>query len=361
MEENPNLYPDRVRGDLSEGRDEEYQYLDLARDILANGKDKGDFATGNGLRSVFGRQLRYNLRDGKIPILTTKRVGWQWAAKEMLWFISGECDNIKGLADQGITIWDEWPFKKYNVARDGKDLDPNQLTFGFMKEILPELTQKEFIQKIRDNPRDSPLVKGWGNLGPIYGSQWRHWKAPDGREVDQLDWAQWKTKNYPQRKHVVVSAWNPAFTYEMANKGEEMALPPCHTFFQLYVDVEAGELSCQLYQRSADLFLGVPYNKVQYGILTHALAHVTGFKPGEFIHTFGDVHIYANHLEQVEEQLSRTPHGFPTLRILNPRSSLDEIVFEDFEVSGYNPDKIIRAPVTPVGGYNLADRDRWKN
>lgn len=337
---------------------QEYQYLDLLQDILTNGTIKGDFATGTGLKSVFGRQLRYDLSDGSFPVLTTKRVGWRWPVKEMLWFLGGDCDNVKGLADQGITIWDEWAFKGYENSRKLNDIEPGQKTLSFMDNLLPKISQDELIQKIRSNPKDSPLVKGWGKLGPIYGSQWRHWKTPDGREIDQIEWAEWKTRTYPERKHVLVSAWNPAFTYEMSNPGEEMSLPPCHTLFQIYVS--EGKLSIQLYQRSADVFLGVPFNKLQYSWLTHALAHVTGFKPGDFVHTFGDVHIYANHVEQVKEQLTREPRPFPKLIIKNQRKSLDEFVIDDFDVQGYNPHETIEADVTVVGGYNLADRGAYK-
>jgi thymidylate synthase len=208
------------------------------------------------------------------------------------------------------------------------------------------LSQEEFIQKITE---DSKFAKKWGELGPVYGAQWRRWKASDGREIDQVAWAVEKLRRTPTRKHIVISAWNPEYVYEMALPGKSMAIPPCHTIYHL--DVRDNKLSLQLYQRSADLFLGVPFNIASYSLLAMMFAHVTGFEVGEFVHTFGDVHIYGNHFDQVKEQIKREPRPFPTMK-LNPKvKNIDEFEYEDFTLEGYDPHPPIKGEITVVGGF----------
>ena len=260
------------------------QYLDLLRHIRENGVMKED-RTGTGTQSVFGYQMRFNLSDG-FPLLTTKKVHLKSIIHELLWFISGDT-NIKYLKDNGVTIWDEWA-------------DEN------------------------------------GDLGPVYGHQWRSWPAPDGRSIDQLSQVVDMIKNNPDSRRLLVSAWNPG-------EVDKMALPPCHCLFQFYV--ANGKLSCQLYQRSADVFLGVPFNIASYALLTMMIAQVCGLEPGEFIHTTGDTHIYRNHFEQVALQLSREPRALPTMR-LNPEvKSIFDFKYEDFTLEGYDPWPVIKAPV----------------
>jgi thymidylate synthase len=260
------------------------QYHDLLRHVLENGVKKED-RTGTGTISVFGHQLRCNLSEG-FPLLTTKKLHTRSIFHELLWFLKGDT-NIKYLKDNGVTIWDEWA-------------DAN------------------------------------GNLGPVYGKQWRSWPTPDGKQVDQITQVIDQIRKNPDSRRLLVSAWN-------VGEIPQMALPPCHILFQFYV--ADGKLSCQLYQRSADLFLGVPFNIASYALLTHMVAQVCGLKPGDFVHTFGDVHIYSNHLEQVELQLSREPRPLPTLQ-LNPLvKELLDFTYDDIAVINYDPWPAIKAPV----------------
>ena len=260
------------------------QYLDLLRHIRSGGVMKED-RTGTGTQSVFGYQMRFNLADG-FPLLTTKKVHLKSIIHELLWFISGDT-NIKYLKDNGVTIWDEWA-------------DEN------------------------------------GDLGPVYGHQWRSWPAPDGRSIDQLAQVVEMIRHNPDSRRLLVSAWNPG-------EVDKMALPPCHCLFQFYV--ADGKLSCQLYQRSADVFLGVPFNIASYALLTMMIAQVCGLKPGEFIHTTGDTHIYRNHFEQVALQLSREPRPLPRM-LLNPDvKDIFDFKYEDFTLEGYDPWPAIKAPV----------------
>ena len=309
----------------------EHAYLDLLRDIMQNGHMKKEFNSGIGLKSVFGRQIRFDLSSG-FPLLTTKKVFLRGIIHELLWFLKGD-SNIKYLVDNNVHIWDEWAYKKYNEKLKIKN-----------EKILP---QDEFIQKIAD---DAEFAKKWGELGPVYGVMWRRWPTSDGREIDQLAWAIEKLKKTPTRKHIVVSAWNPEFIYEMAAPGKSVVLPACHTFFQLNVD-DKKRLSLELYMRSADVFLGVPFNIASYSLLTHMIAQVANLEVGEFVLTWGDVHIYENHFEQVKEQLKRKPSPFPTLK-LNPKvKDIDDFKFEDIEVENYKPHPPIKAEVTVVGGF----------
>jgi thymidylate synthase len=260
------------------------QYLDLLNHIMHNGTDKSD-RTGTGTRSVFGYQMRFDLNQG-FPVLTTKKLHLRSIIYELLWFIAGDT-NIRYLNEHGVTIWDEWA-------------DDN------------------------------------GNLGPIYGHQWRSWPTPNGETIDQLAALVESLKNNPDSRRHIVSAWNVA-------EVKKMALPPCHALFQFYV--AEGKLSCQLYQRSADVFLGVPFNIASYSLLTMMLAQVCGYSPGEFIHTFGDAHIYRNHFEQVALQLSREPRPLPRM-IINPdKKDLFSFEYEDFTLEGYDPYPGIKAPI----------------
>lgn len=260
------------------------QYLDLLREIRDNGVTKTD-RTGVGTKSIFGHQMRFNLQDG-FPLLTTKKVFLKGIIYELLWFLKGDT-NIKFLTDHNVHIWDEWA-------------DEN------------------------------------GDLGYVYGKQWRSWEATDGRVIDQISQVVDLIKNHPDSRRILVTAWNPA-------EIDKMALPPCHCLFQFYV--ADGKLSCQLYQRSADTFLGVPFNIASYSLLTMMLAQVCGLEPGEFIHTTGDTHIYLNHLEQVNEQLSREPRPLPKM-IINPDvKSIFDFKYEDFKLEGYDPYPAIKAPV----------------
>ncbi|RYC12140.1 thymidylate synthase [Ciceribacter ferrooxidans] len=260
------------------------QYLDLLSHVLEHGSDRGD-RTGTGTRSVFGYQMRFDLSDG-FPVLTTKKLHLRSIIHELLWFLRGDT-NIAYLHEHGVTIWDEWADES-------------------------------------------------GNLGPVYGAQWRSWPAPDGRRIDQIvNLVEGIRKNPYSRRHIV-SAWNPA-------EVDNMALPPCHCLFQFYV--ADGRLSCQLYQRSADIFLGVPFNIASYALLTMMVAQVAGLEPGDFVHTLGDAHLYANHFEQAKLQLTRTPKPLPRMRIDSEVKDIFSFRFEDFTLEGYEADSTIKAPI----------------
>jgi thymidylate synthase len=296
----------------------EQQYLNLLKDILKNGKYKDD-RTKTGTKSLFGRQLRYDLSQG-FPLLTTKKMFLKGIIYELLWFLRGE-SNIKYLVDNGVHIWDEWPYKYYKQKQKGKKI----------------LTQEEYVEKVK---KDKSFAKKWADLGPVYGVQWRHWKKQGRGEIDQIKQVIEDIKKTPYSRRLIVTAWNPA---ELDDIVKREGLPPCHTLFQFYVN--RGKLSVQLYQRSADSFLGVPFNIASYALFLMMIAQVTGFKVGEFVHTFGDVHIYSNHLKQVREQLKRKPRKLPVIKI-NPKvKDIGKFKFEDFELIGYDPYPPIKAPV----------------
>jgi thymidylate synthase len=295
------------------------QYLDLMRDILENGVQKGD-RTGTGTISVFGRQARFDLSKG-FPLLTTKKVFMKGITYELLWFLQGST-NIKYLVDHDVKIWNEWPFQKYLKAQ------------GLDKQFVmytPEWEAKlqEFVAQVKASDE---FAKKWGELGPVYGKQWRNFGG-----VDQIVEIIERIKKNPNDRRLIVSAWNPA-------EISQMALPPCHCFFQFYV--ADGKLSCQLYQRSCDMFLGVPFNIASYALLTHMVAHVCGLGVGEFVHTYGDLHFYNNHLEQVQEQLKREPRSLPKLVIKRKVDSIFDFKYEDFEIVDYNPHPPIKAKVS---------------
>jgi thymidylate synthase len=260
------------------------QYLDLMRRVRDQGTPKTD-RTGTGTLSVFGHQMRFDLADG-FPMVTTKKLHLKSIVHELIWFLAGDT-NVAYLKANGVGIWDEW-------------------------------------------------ARADGSLGPVYGKQWRSWSCPDGRTVDQITNLIHDLKTNPDSRRLIVSAWNPADI-------PDMALAPCHCLFQFYV--ADGKLSCQLYQRSADIFLGVPFNIASYALLTLMIAQVTGLKPGEFVHTFGDAHLYVNHLEQTDLQLSRTPRPLPTMRINAAVKDIFAFRFDDFELTGYDPHPHIKAPV----------------
>ena len=260
------------------------QYLDLLARVLDSGVDRDD-RTGTGTRAVFGHQMRFDLAAG-FPLLTTKKLHIRSIIHELLWFVSGDT-NIRYLQDNGVSIWDEWA-------------DDN------------------------------------GDLGPVYGKQWRHWQTPDGREIDQLAELISMIKTNPESRRLMLTAWNPGDV-------PHMALPPCHCLFQFHV--AKGRLSCQLYQRSADIFLGVPFNIASYALLTHMIARICGLKPGEFVHVLGDAHLYSNHFDQAREQLSRTPGALPQLVIHRTPDSIDGFHFDDFEITGYDAQPHIAAPI----------------
>ncbi|HWR95509.1 MAG TPA: thymidylate synthase [Arenimonas sp.] len=259
-------------------------YLDFLQHVMANGQDKAD-RTGTGTRSVFGYQMRFNLADG-FPLVTTKKLHLRSIIHELLWFLKGDT-NIAYLKENRVSIWDEWA-------------DAN------------------------------------GDLGPVYGKQWRSWQAPDGQVIDQIAWLVDEIKRNPDSRRLIVSAWN-------VGELKDMALMPCHCLFQFYV--ADGKLSCQLYQRSADIFLGVPFNIASYALLTHMIAQVCDLQVGDFVHTFGDAHIYSNHFEQTQEQLRRTPGHLPTLKLNPAVRDLFAFTFDDIEIIGYEPQAAIKAPV----------------
>jgi thymidylate synthase len=301
------------------------QYLSLLEDIKTNGATKTD-RTGTGTKSVFGRQMRFDLSAG-FPAVTTKKLFLRGIIHELLWFLQGNT-NIKYLVDNNVHIWDEWPYRAY-LTKQGSPL-PDASSDEWKEGI------KAFAQRIKE---DEAFAKEHGELGPVYGSQWRHWPTPDGKYIDQITGAIDTIKNTPDSRRIIVSAWNVAEIDEMAKAG----LPPCHTLYQFYV--ADGKLSCQLYQRSADTFLGVPFNIASYALLTMMVAQVTGLKPGDFVHTFGDTHLYLNHLEQVDEQLSRTPRALPTLWINPDVKSIFDFTIDDFKLENYDPYPAIKAPI----------------
>ena len=310
------------------------QYLQLCRTIMENGTDKGD-RTGTGTRSIFGHQMRFDLSDG-FPLMTTKKTAFRLIVSELLWFIKGDT-NVRTLIEEKNPIWDDWAFEKF--VKSGEYSGPDMADFGrraakdpAFKEVLDHEMDK-FRGKILSDDR---FAEAYGDLGPVYGRQWRSW--PDGRggTIDQLKNVIESIRTTPDSRRHIVSAWNPA-------EVEDMALPPCHTLFQFYV--ADGRLSCQLYQRSADVFLGVPFNIASYALLTHLIARETGLQPGEFVHTLGDAHIYSNHFDQVNEQLSREPRQLPSLAIDADGKSIFELETSDIRVEGYDPHPKIKAPI----------------
>ena len=301
------------------------QYLDLLQDIKDNGASKGD-RTGTGTKSVFGRQMRFDLSQG-FPAVTTKKLFMRSITHELIWFLQGST-NIKYLIDNNVHIWDEWPYRAY-LQGQGKPVphsDSDEWKAGI----------KNFTEKIKE---DDSFAKEHGELGPVYGYQWRSWPTPSGEHVDQITKAIEMIKHNPDSRRIIVSAWNVADIEEMAKAG----LPPCHTLFQFYVN--DGKLSCQLYQRSADTFLGVPFNIASYAMLTMMIAQVTGLKPGDFVHTLGDTHLYDNHIDPVNEQLNREPMPLATLELNPDVTSVFDFIFDDIKLLNYQSHPAIKAPI----------------
>lgn len=312
----------------------EQQYLDLMRYVLDNGHTKQD-RTGTGTKSVFGYQMRFDLSKG-FPILTTKKVPFGLIKSELLWFLRGDT-NIRFLLQHKNHIWDEWAFKKW--VESSEYHGPDMTDFGhrwlhdpeFKKLYLAE--KKKFCDRILT---DDKFAQKYGDLGLVYGSQWRKWKTSNGETIDQIANVIHQIKTTPDSRRMIVSAWNPEDV-------PSMALPPCHIMFQFYVN--DGRLSCQLYQRSADIFLGVPFNIASYALLTHMIAHQCGLEVGDFVHTLGDAHIYLNHLTQVKEQLTRTPHEAPKLILPAEPKAIDQYQMSDIKLEGYTSEPAIKAPV----------------
>ncbi|MBL7778757.1 MAG: thymidylate synthase [Chitinophagales bacterium] len=289
------------------------QYHALLQHIIDTGVWKDD-RTGTGTYSCFGYQMRFNLQNG-FPLVTTKKLHLKSIVHELLWFLNGD-SNIQYLCQNGVRIWDDWPYEKYRKSEQfcGEDI-------------------KQFAVRIAN---DDSFAKQWGELGPVYGYQWRSWPAPNSESVDQISNLIEQIKTNPNSRRLIVSAWNVPYI-------DSMALPPCHTMFQFYV--LDGKLSCQLYQRSADVFLGVPFNIASYALLTMMVAQVCGLALGDFVHTFGDVHLYSNHVEQAKLQLSREPRPLPQMKINADAKNIFGFKYDDFELLNYNPHPHIAAEV----------------
>lgn len=305
------------------------QYLELLKDILQNGIERQE-RTGIGTKSVFGRQIRYNLEEG-FPLLTTKKVSYKSIIHELLWFLKGDT-NIKYLVENNVNIWNEWPYQMYLSANELTDIYP-------MYSPEWKARMKEFIKHIKTNDE---FAKQWGDLGPVYGKQWTAWQNIDGTTFNQIANAVEMLKTNPNSRRIIVSGWNAGDIQALVHNPIAPP-PPCHTLFQFFVLGE--KLHLQLYQRSADVFLGVPFNIASYSLLLTMMAQVTNLKAGEFVHTIGDAHIYLNHLTQVNEQLSREPKQLPKMIITPSVNDIFGFIFEDFRVEGYDPHPKIKGDI----------------
>lgn len=310
------------------------QYLDMLQHVAETGYSNTD-RTGTGTLNVNGYQMRFDLRKG-LPMTTTKRLPFRVIAEELLWFIAGD-NNLKRLAQANVRIWDDWPYRHYIETTENRKVTREETLTAAWKTGMDK-----FVQQVAS---DKEFAAKWGNLGPIYGYQWRHWPDGKGGEIDQLARVIGMIRTTPDSRRMIISAWNVADIDEMAVAG----LPPCHCLFQFFVrptdDGGPSYLDCQLYQRSCDSFLGVPFNIASYSLLTEMIAHITGLRAGEFIWTGGSVHIYNNHLDQVQEQLARTPGELPSLW-LNPEvKEIDDFTINDLRLGSYNPQAPIKAPI----------------
>jgi thymidylate synthase len=310
-----------------ETKHSEYQYLDLLKKILDHGDRKVDRGTGDASYSLFGAQMRFDLAKD-FPLLTTKKVFWKGVVEELYWFTSGS-SNVADLARKGVHIWDDYPYKIYNKKNPGK------------------LTKDEFVQKLID---DDAFAKENGELPRIYGELWRRWPTKTaGRTIDQLAWAIQELKDDPNAHNLIVNSWNPEYLYTMGEYEDASRFPICHNMYQF--DLIDGKLNLQLYQRSADMFLGVPFNIASYALLTIILAKVTGYEPGEFVHTLGDYHIYENHREQVREQLNRTPKPFPRIEVDKSIKNIDDFTPDKVKLVDYDPHPSLKAELSVSGGF----------
>jgi thymidylate synthase len=329
---------------MTQANHPEYQYLNLLQQIIDQGADKPLFLTPEVkaqyddkgedypfIRSVFGATMRFDLNQG-FPLLTTKKVFLKAIIVELLWLLRGS-GNIKYLIDRNVHIWDEWGWKKYVE----------------LKKLEGETDFMDLAQYLDKVKSDDQFATKYADLGPAYPVNWRHFKGEGDREADQIAWIISGLKKKPERKSYVVSAWHPVYTYEMARVGESMALPPCHTTFQFCVN--DGKLNCALFQRSADMFLGIPFNIASYALLTMMVAQVTGLPVGEFVHFLGDSHIYSNHMDQVKEQIARQPRSFPSMKINPDITDIDSFALEDFTIENYDPHPPLKAPITNIGGF----------
>ena len=315
-------------------RHPEYQYLDLAKEILKSGIKQTDRGTRVSDYSIFGRQSVYDLSKG-FPLLTTKKVYWNGVIHELYWFFSGQT-NIKYLVDRNVHIWDDYPYKIFKQKAKSKK--------------QKEMTKDEFIQKIKDGSASSPFVRKWGELPRIYGEMWRKWPTrKKGKTVDQLKWVIDELRADPSAHNAIVNSWNPEYLYTMADKKDASRFPICHNMYQ--ISNRNGKLSLILYQRSCDLFLGVPFNIASYALLTLIFAKILKLKPGEFIHVYGDVHIYENHIKQMKEQLKRKPRPFPKVTIKGKLNSIEDFKPEMIVLEDYNPYPPIKAELTVAGGF----------
>lgn len=313
----------------------EQAYLDLCQHVLENGTKKSD-RTGTGTMSVFGHQMRFDLKDG-FPLLTTKRVPFRLIASELIWFINGDT-NIRFLLQHNNNIWNEWAFKKW--VESDEYTGPDMTDFG-NRSLRDDAFKADYDEQMEIFKRrvleEDDFAAKYGELGNVYGKQWRAWKTSTGETIDQLKNVIHDIKHNPSSRRLIVSAWNPE------DVPTNMALPPCHSLFQFHV--ADGKLSCQLYQRSADIFLGVPFNIASYALLTHLIAKECGLEPGEFIHTLGDAHIYLNHEEQVRTQLQREPRELPRLEIDPTFKNIFELTLDQLKIEGYDPHPTIKAPI----------------
>lgn len=326
--------------DMINDRHPEYQYLDLMREILDHGDEQVDAGHGKKTYSLFGRQIRFDLTD-TFPLLTTKKVYWNGVLQELYWFLSGQ-SNIKYLVDKNVHIWDDYPYRAY-AERAGKG-------------ELPELTKDEFIAKIKE---DESFALKFGELRHIYGEMWRRWPVHDGRTIDQLAWAVEELRNDPSCHNAIVTSWNPEYLYSMARPDDVNHFPICHNMYQM--NIKNGKVCLQLYQRSADIFLGVPFNIGSYALLAHIVAKILDREAGEFVHAFGDVHIYEDHLDAAKEQLAREPKAFPRVKISDEATSLDTFRPEHVILEGYDPHPAIKAELTVAGLRNLDNKPSGNN
>ena len=310
----------------------EYQYLNLLKEVLSDGVWNVDRGTGVRSLSVFGRQTRYDLSKG-FPLLTTKKVYWKGVIHELYWFMKGD-SNIKYLVDNNVHIWDDYPYKMYQ----GSSIKSQ----GKKAELM---TRQEFIDRIAS---DSKFAKKWGELPRIYGEMWRRWPTKSKRTIDQLGWVVSELREDPYARNAIVNSWNPEYLYTMATNEDASRFPICHNMYQ--VSIKDGKLYLQLYQRSADLFLGVPFNIASYALLTIILAQILKVKPGEFIHTFGDAHIYENHIPQVKEELKRKPKPLPSIKIDKSVKEISDFTPDMVTLENYEPHAAIKGELTVAGG-----------